>query len=307
MADGDYALDAEQDSSAVLVAAEGVFGPAEDRLEGSGCCGEGGICLCGAHDGAHEELGHALEALENRVAREAVGHDDVEGTCKQVVALGIAGELRHGLLQTGMALLGKHGALRLLGAIVEQRHARLVDIQDNARIGKAHLRKLNEVLGLAVGVGTQIEEDRGPGAGQHGSKRGTVNTLDAADAQHRRSHDGTCGAGGEEAVGHTLAHELAPDNDAGVGLGTHCLHGMLFHGNDLRCGTGLAALMGLSEGDDLVTGAGENNFKVLIGLKGERDALEHTAHGTVATSGVDAHTGKRCILHVFCAHVPSFV
>ena len=82
---------------------------------------------------------------------------------------------------------------------------------------------------------------------------------------------------------------------------------MLFHGNDLRCGTGLAALMGLSKGDDLVTGAGENNFEVLIGLKGERDALEHAAHGTVATSGVDAHTSKGCILHVFCAHVPSFV
>ena len=82
---------------------------------------------------------------------------------------------------------------------------------------------------------------------------------------------------------------------------------MLFHGNDLRCGAGLAALMGLSEGDDLVTGAGENNFEVLIGLKGERDALEHAAHGTVATGGVDAHTGKGCILHVFCAHVPSFV
>ena len=49
------------------------------------------------------------------------------------------------------------------------------------------------------------------------------------------------------------------------------------------------------------------HVETVNGLKGERDALEHTAHGTVATGGIDAHTGKGCILHVFCAHVPSFV
>ncbi len=49
------------------------------------------------------------------------------------------------------------GALELLGADVEQRHLGALDVERSARIGGTHQRELDEVVGIALGVRTEIE------------------------------------------------------------------------------------------------------------------------------------------------------
>ena len=60
------------------------------------------------------------------------------------------------LAEQRRSLLQLVGAFQFLGTDVEQFHARLGNSEHSPGIGRAHDRELNEVLGIALGVGISL-------------------------------------------------------------------------------------------------------------------------------------------------------
>jgi hypothetical protein len=83
--------------------------------------------------------------------------------------------------EAGRGLLELAGSLELFGADVEQPHSRSFDPQHGSCIGRAHDRELNQVLGIALGVGAKVEHDH-VGLAERREKRGE---RGAVDSRHR--------------------------------------------------------------------------------------------------------------------------
>jgi len=107
-----------------------------------------------------DHLGQSFGALERHVADKAVADNDVGRALEDVVAFNVAEEVEIGGAQQLTGLLNDLVALDDFFANVEQtdRWTRL--LLDHRHHRRGHLRKLQQVLGLAVGVGTKIQHGR---------------------------------------------------------------------------------------------------------------------------------------------------
>ena len=184
------------------------------------------------------------------------------------------------------------GALGLLGAVVEQRHARVGHAHHHASVGAGHVGELHEHLGRAVGVGAEVDEGgHAPAdAGQGARERGSAHALDAAHDERARREDGARGARREEGVGLALAHGPATAHDARVALLAHGLGGVLGHADDLRGHERLGARVLGAEGRDLVLVACDQRLEVLVGLERPGNPLEHHLGRLVPAHRVNDHS-----------------
>ncbi len=132
-------------------------------------------------------------ALEQGVADQAVGDDDVGGALEEVAALDVADvvEVGRGLEQVA-GLFDDAGALALFAADVHEGHARLLDAEHVAGQFVGHDAVLPEVLGLGLGVGAGVDEHERPVEDRHGD--GDAGADDAGQAAHVQHRGGDAGA-----------------------------------------------------------------------------------------------------------------
>ena len=81
-------------------------------------------------------------------------------------------------------------AFLIFRANIEQSDTRLGNALGNARIGRAHDRKFNEIAGVAFGVRPQIEHDEiiFTKAGQQRGQSGPINAGHGAQSQLGHCH-----------------------------------------------------------------------------------------------------------------------
>ena len=186
-----------------------------------------------------------------------------------------------------MAVLGELRALGLLLADIEQADAGVGDAERGAGVDLGHLGKLQQILGLAVCVGTHVAQyGLGDRAGDDACDAGALDAGNAAHDEGGRRHARAGAACAEEALGPPLPHQAAAHDDAGVLLLAYGVGGVLAHLDDLSGCNGLAALVGSCEGLDHVCRAGEDHLDVRCRGKGLLDAREHDGRGLVAAERV---------------------
>ena len=105
-----------------------------------------------------------------------------------LAALDVADEVDAGDgAQAGVYLLHHLVALVVLTADVEEGDARLRDAEHVLGVDAAHLRELDEVAGLHVGVGADVEdEDAALGEGGDGAEGGALDAVDALQVSSGR-------------------------------------------------------------------------------------------------------------------------
>ena len=136
-----------------------------------------------------DEAGGALRGLQRDVAGETVAHDHVVIAARELVALDEAGEGERqaahlslgGLTQDLRGVANLARALLVLAADVEQADARPLQLEDDACIGGAHDRELDEVARIALGIGAEVEHDDVVVA-QRRQRRGERRSVDARAA-----------------------------------------------------------------------------------------------------------------------------
>src|SRR5262245_32712865 len=181
VADEADAVDAEQRRRAVLLPVDARAQPVERALhEQRAEHGERVLLDLVAH-GAAEEARRALGGLQEHVAGEAVGHDDVAGPLAHVAALDRADEVAMPRgLDERQGLLHELVALALLLADRQEPHARVLAVEQVAREAGAHVRELHQPRRLDLGVRAHVEHDR-PLAGV-GKERGERRARHALEA-----------------------------------------------------------------------------------------------------------------------------
>ncbi|CAN3961792.1 signal peptidase I, partial [Dysosmobacter welbionis] len=114
--------------------------------------------------GLEQELAYALHGFQHHIAGEAVGNDHIGGAHHGLVGLHIADEVDAAglpsLFQQGVGLMAQGVALLLLRTDVQKAHPGLFDAHDPLGVVAAQVRKLEQVLRRALGVGAAVAEDR---------------------------------------------------------------------------------------------------------------------------------------------------
>ena len=163
--------------------------------------------------------GQAFAGLEQHIADKAIADHQVGGALEDVVTFDVAVEVdlasRRRAAQQLAGLLDHLAALGRLFADVEQADAGLFGAVECTDQRTAHHRKLQQVLGRAVDVGTEVEH-LGEAAQHVGQQRGNGRAVDAVEGlQHitgeRHQRTGVAGRdadiGARQAV--VTAFELA--------------------------------------------------------------------------------------------------
>ena len=141
------------------------------------------------HHGGHEQ-GRTLDALQEDVAREAVGHDHVRAAERHVARFDVTGEIdlpgRARLLQKRIHRLLQFASLGILRADIEKGDAGILDAKHLFGVIRTHEGKLQEKFRRAVGGRTAVDEDDlfagfGRDLRPHGR---TADALDAAIEQY---------------------------------------------------------------------------------------------------------------------------
>src|SRR6266536_2049568 len=109
--------------------------------------------------GIQEIRDRPLEQLEDDIAGEAVGDDDVGGALEDVAALGVSSEVEIARRQELVRL--ERELVSLLGLLAdrEQPDLRIPDVEYLRGEDRTHVGELDEVLRTSVGVGAGVEQD----------------------------------------------------------------------------------------------------------------------------------------------------
>src|ERR1044071_4284017 len=131
---------------------------------------------------AAEERGRALRGLQEHVAGEAVGDDDVAGPLEEIAALDGADEVQMARgFEERQHLLHELVALALLLADRQQPDARVLVAEEIAGEAGAHVRELDEPRALHLGVGPHVEHHGAvTGVGEERGQRGPRHALEPA-------------------------------------------------------------------------------------------------------------------------------
>ena len=245
----------------------------------------------------HERLGRALDGLQADVAGEPVGDHHVEVARHEVAPLAVSGEGGDGLGQQTVGLLGEQVSLGVLLADIQKTDLRALHPHDGVHVHLAHLGELHEVLRLAVGVGSHVDEQGRTGPSRNDLAQGrALHAFDAPDDERGRGQAGAGGTGGEEAIGGALLHEPAAHDDGGVLLGAHGAGRMLPHLDDLGGHLRRRPIVNGGEGLHLLGRPDEREPQVGIGLKGLQGTAQH--HGRAAVTAHDVHGDCYWFCHV---------
>jgi hypothetical protein len=181
-----------------------------------------------------DEGREALEELDDDVARDRVGDDDIGQVACHVLALDVADEAQpRGVEELGRPL-DPEIALALLLADREEGHPRVADADDALGEDRPHPGVLGEVLGRRIGVRPDVEQDERRSGPDHLDGQGrAVDAGQPTDPEDRRSHRGAGVAGRDHGVGLAAADELAGDEDRGVLLLPQRERRVLVHLDDL--------------------------------------------------------------------------
>src|SRR5438034_1228055 len=144
---------------------------------------------------AHEHPARGLVELEDDVADEAIAHNDVDPSllalARQNVAAFDAPDVRdpRRLLEELVCFLDYRVALLVLLTDVEQAHARLRPVQHVAHIDRAELGEADELAGVAVHIGSAVDDQDGMDRGRkQWADRRPLHTLMQPQQQRRGRH-----------------------------------------------------------------------------------------------------------------------
>lgn len=290
--DGD-AVEAEQGHAAVLVGI-GLFvdgfegGLGQERAD----LGAGGTHELPLHHG-EDGVGQGLGGFEQDIAGEAVCDDDVWGLVPEVVAFNIADEIEaSGFAQELAGFFDQSIAFFLLGAVRHEADSGIGAIEHVACVSRAHDGVLQEVEGLAVGVGTGVDEHPVSGeGGHHGGDSGALDVREGAQFDEG-SGDGRAGvACTDDGVSATFFDEVHSAGDGAVFLFAHGIQAGITHVHDLgsvddlEFGTGHA--LGGEFGADAIFLTDEVDFFNRTQLtERELDPSDGVGRGVVATHDV---------------------
>ena len=189
------------------------------------------------------------------------------------------------------------GALVLLCAVIQQRHTGIFKPQNLFRVQAAHVGKLHQLVGHALGVGAGIDEDKASvDVGHTGSQAGSADTLDASHQQGGPGEQSAGGAGGDHCVPFPALEHIQRHHHGSILLPADGCGGLIVHVDDVPCmadgdpGQVLCPLV-LQTGSDRILPAHQNDLvaKGLVRLNG---ALYDLMRGVVAAHCVndDSHT-----------------
>ena len=185
-----------------------------------------------------ESPDRALGRLEQDVAGEAVGGDDLEVTREHVLALDVTAEFHatFRLAQRGGGGAGQVRALAFLRAVRHHADPRMRDAQGGARVHLAHQRELDDLQRRAVDVGAHVDQHGPSCAAQCGERAADARAIDVIEPpQHEQPAGEDCAAvaGGDHAGALVLLHQVEADADRAVLLLAQRPPGVLVHLHDL--------------------------------------------------------------------------
>lgn len=232
--------------------------------------------------------------FERDVAREAVGHHDIDRAGADVVALDEALELNR-QVRVAQHLGGELDvlvALHLFGANVQQGHQRRLHAEHDAGEGRAHDGEIDEMTRLGADIGADIEND---GLAAHGGpQRGDSRALDAVERTELElghGHERAGVAGRDGGGGLAILHGLDRPPHGRLAATAQRLAGLVVHAHHIG---------GRANFDDLDKPrlAGDQLFKLVLTSVQQKtrarmtdarngDAVDHGTGGVVATHGVD--------------------
>jgi hypothetical protein len=291
--DDAHTLHAEQRRAAIPLVVEPGAGSVETGPEGQQRQRRDRSLLEVLAQRAEDEAGDALEELDDNVADEAIADDDVGPVSDHVVRLDVADEMQVRGGQLGVRLAGLLVPLVDLLADVQQADPRVLHAEDVLGKDRAHGRELDEVVGLGVHVGADVEQHDRAGGGDHvGRERRTVDPADAPKAEDRGGHRGAGRAGADHRIGVAVADQIRGDDDRGAALRAQRGGRMLPHLDHLgrvdeaQVGGLWAPVLGdlafdarhVTDKDDLVSGSSDGVV--------DRSA-DDFARGEIATHRVD--------------------
>ncbi len=243
-----------------------------------------------------DEAGGALCGLQRDVAGKSFGDDHVRFARAELVALDepVEAQRQAGrIAQHGGGVADDVRALELLGADVEQPHARHLHVEDRARIGRAHDRELDEIAGIALGIGAQVEHHGIVGAERRhkSGQRGPVDAGERAQGELRHRHERTGIAGRHGGTCRPVLHSLDGEaHGAATGL-PDGLAGLVRRGDDA---VGVDDLrhrreigMALQRLANLRLVAIERVTQMRMTTARERDARDGDAHAFIAAHRID--------------------
>jgi hypothetical protein len=153
-----------------------------------------------------------LAEFQNDVAREPVGHDDVDEPLRHVAPLDESGVGKACRRETGVRLAQHLRALGVFRAVGQQPDRRPCPPEVDLRERSAHVRELDEVGAAALDVRPGVEQhDGGAGRGHDGSDGRPVAPGKALQRQRGDGQHRAAVAGGEEAGRFAVSHAAEPD------------------------------------------------------------------------------------------------
>ena len=119
--------------------------------------------------------------FQGDISDESIADDDVDDAGEKIAAFDVADEVDGTFLEARVDFAGQFVAFNFFFADGEQADARAAISESGAVIDLAHDRELDEVLGLGIDVGADIEQD-GDAALGVGERRGQSDAIDGFES-----------------------------------------------------------------------------------------------------------------------------
>ena len=232
-------------------------------------------------DRARHELGNALNGLEHHVARVPIAHRDVARAERYHAALDVADKVEPALVtrffEQRVSFFTQRVALGVLGAVVDQTHARVFDAVDLLCVQRAEEGELQQHLSRAFGVRARVAQHDLPAlAGHDRRERAAADALDAAAVQRRAGEQRARVARGHERIALARFEQFERHRHRGVRLMAQHSRGVVVHVHQIGRrhdghARGVLHALILEDRRDLVRVADEQHFLAVF-LRRERAA-----------------------------------
>ena len=294
------AVDAQQRRASVL----GVVGALAEAFEGAGHqrgaeLGQQARARDLLLDDSQHRLRGALDALEQDVAGEPIGHDHVDLPLEDVAPLDVADVAEVGVVRrnAGQNLVGFPGQRRplvLFGAVRQQADLRSRLAVQQPGVDRAQHAELRQHRRLGVDVGPHVEQRALAGPGGEGGDDGRpFDTGQPAQHEQAAGHHRARVAGGDDRVSLAGLHQIEADPHRRLLLLLHRHRRGVVHGDHVgRVAHGDARPLGaerLQLGPQARLVSHEDDIDSAR-AHGGHDALDLDTRRGVGAHGVDGNT-----------------
>ena len=172
------------------------------------------------HDCA-DRLSAALYRFQGDIARKSVGYGNIYISYHNVAPLDVARVIYTGhAFEELVCRLMKRVALVILGAVAEQPHLGIFHAVGGLRVSGRHDGEMREIDGFAVEIRSAVAKERARPfqIGNTGTERGTGNSLNAPQNEHRGRKHRARGSRGYQSIRSALFEELKRDDGRGIFL-----------------------------------------------------------------------------------------